>query len=62
MFMLRMPNERKMCVENEREVTNCRFQISDCRLEATTPKFAIGNLRSAITTCGKSLGSGPDLF
>src|SRR5262249_51651952 len=62
MLVFRMANERKMRVENEREVTHCRFQISNCGLKATRPKFEIGNLQSAITRSGKSLGSDPDLF
>src|ERR1051326_1153386 len=62
MLMLRMPDEWKMRVEDEGEVTHCRFQISNSRLKATRPKFEIGNLQSAITTFGKSLGNGPSLF
>src|SRR5205807_7654653 len=42
-LMFRVSNERQVRVENEGKETHCRFQISNCRLAATTP-----NLKSAI--------------
>src|SRR5438045_850112 len=51
MLLLRVPNERQMGVENEREISHRRFQISDLKLRLCfNLKLAIRNLKLQCAT------------